>query len=188
MIGGFVRRHLSSLDALELDELEAILEMLDVVNEQLTLEGKEPIAFEHDCREGICGTCGTMVNGRAHGQLKGTTLCQLHMRHLAEDPSFKDGSTITIEPWRSTGFPVLRDLIVDRSALDRIIQAGGYISVNTGAAPEAHAAPVQKEKADAAGEKGKVLTDLKPTIKKEGEAYLAREFPKLDRIVRARVV
>jgi succinate dehydrogenase / fumarate reductase iron-sulfur subunit len=122
----------------------SFLEMLDVVNEQLTLEGREPIAFEHDCREGICGTCGTMVNGRAHGQLKGTTLCQLHMRHFA------DGDTLVIEPFRARAYPVIKDLVVDRSALDRIIQAGGYISVNTGNAPEANALPVPQDRSERA--------------------------------------
>jgi succinate dehydrogenase / fumarate reductase iron-sulfur subunit len=122
----------------------SFLEMLDVVNEQLTLEDKEPIAFEHDCREGICGTCGTMVNGRAHGQLKGTTLCQLHMRH------FSDGDTLVIEPFRARAFPVIKDLVVDRSALDRVIQAGGYISVNTGNAPEANTLPVPQDRAERA--------------------------------------
>ena len=99
----------------------SFLEMLDVVNEQLTLEGKEPIAFEHDCREGICGTCGAVVNGRAHGPMRGTTLCQLHMRH------FGDGDTLVIEPFRARAFPLIRDLVVDRNALDRINQAGGYV-------------------------------------------------------------
>ena len=113
----------------------SFLEMLDVVNEQLTLAGQEPVAFDHDCREGICGSCGTMVNGRAHGQLKGTTLCQLHMRH------FKDGDTIVIEPFRARAFPVIKDLVVDRSAFDHIIQAGGFISVNTGSAPRGQHAP-----------------------------------------------
>ncbi len=122
----------------------SFLEMLDVVNEQLTLEDKEPIAFEHDCREGICGTCGTMVNGRAHGQLKGTTLCQLHMRHFA------DGDTLVIEPFRARAYPVIKDLVVDRSALDRVIQAGGYISVNTGNAPEANTLPVPQDRAERA--------------------------------------
>jgi succinate dehydrogenase / fumarate reductase iron-sulfur subunit len=122
----------------------SFLEMLDVVNERLTLEGREPIAFEHDCREGICGSCGTMVNGRAHGPLKGTSLCQLHMRH------FKDGDTLTIEPWRARAFPVIKDLVVDRSAYDRIIQAGGYVSVNTGSAPEANTLPVPPELAEKA--------------------------------------
>jgi succinate dehydrogenase / fumarate reductase iron-sulfur subunit len=122
----------------------SFLEMLDVVNEQLTLEGREPIAFEHDCREGICGTCGTMVNGRAHGQLKGTTLCQLHMRHFA------DGGTLVIEPFRARAYPVIKDLVVDRSALDRISQAGGYISVSTGNAPEANTLPVPQDRAERA--------------------------------------
>lgn len=122
----------------------SFLEMLDVVNEQLTLEGQEPVAFEHDCREGICGTCGTMVNGRAHGQLKGTTLCQLHMRH------FSDGDTLVIEPFRARAYPVIKDLVVDRGALDRMIQAGGYISVNTGSAPEANTLPVPQDRAERA--------------------------------------
>jgi succinate dehydrogenase / fumarate reductase iron-sulfur subunit len=122
----------------------SFLEMLDVVNEQLTLEGREPIAFEHDCREGICGSCGAMVNGRAHGQLKGTTLCQLHMRHFAS------GDTIVIEPFRARAFPVIKDLVVDRSALDRITQAGGYVSVNTGSAPEANTLPVSPDRAERA--------------------------------------
>ena len=120
----------------------SFLEMLDVLNEQLTHDGHEPIAFDHDCREGICGMCGAVVNGHPHGSQKGTTLCQLHMRHFA------DGDTIVIEPWRSRAFPVLRDLVVDRAALDRIIQAGGYISVNTGAAPDANAIPVAQEAAE----------------------------------------
>lgn len=119
----------------------SFLEMLDQLNEELFAEGKEPVAFDSDCREGICGQCGLVINGDPHGPLV-TTTCQLHMR------TFKDGDTITIEPWRSTAFPVLRDLVVDRTALDRIVQAGGYISVNTGAAPDAHAVPVRKENAD----------------------------------------
>ncbi len=114
----------------------SFLEMLDVINERLTLEGKDPIAFDHDCREGICGTCGSVVNGRPHGHMPGTTLCQLHMRH------FKDGETIVIEPWRAKAFPIVRDLIMDRSALDKIIQAGGYVSVTTGAAKESNTLPV----------------------------------------------
>lgn len=122
----------------------SFLEMLDVVNEDLTLEGKEPIAFDHDCREGICGMCGTMVNGRAHGHEKGTTLCQLHMRH------FRDGDTVVIEPWRSRAFPVIRDLAVDRGAFDKLIQAGGYISVNTGGAQDANAIPIPQDRADKA--------------------------------------
>ncbi len=122
----------------------SFLEMLDVLNEKLILDGDDPIAFDHDCREGICGMCGMMINGVAHGPERATTVCQLHMRH------FKDGDTVTIEPWRARAFPVIKDLIVDRSAFDRIIQAGGYISVNTGAAPDAHATPVPKDKADRA--------------------------------------
>jgi succinate dehydrogenase / fumarate reductase iron-sulfur subunit len=130
----------------ELDDVSpdmSFLEMLDVLNERLNAEGEEPIAFDSDCREGICGMCGLMINGQAHGP-EVTTTCQLHMR------SFSDGDKITIEPWRADAFPVLKDLCVDRSAFDRIIQSGGYISVNTGAAPDAHAAPVSKDKADRA--------------------------------------
>jgi succinate dehydrogenase / fumarate reductase iron-sulfur subunit len=122
----------------------SFLEMLDVVNEGLTEKGEAPIAFDHDCREGICGTCGMMINGVAHGPMNATTTCQLHMR------SFKDGDTLTIEPWRAAAFPVLRDLCVDRSALDRIIQAGGYVSVATGSAPDGNAIPVPKSDAEAA--------------------------------------
>ena len=124
----------------------SFLEMLDVVNERLVESGEEPIAFDHDCREGICGTCGGMINGVAHGPQPGTTACQLHMRH------FEDGDEITIEPWRSAAFPVLRDLIVDRTAFDRIIQAGGYISIPTGSAPDANEIPVPKPAADLAFE------------------------------------
>jgi succinate dehydrogenase iron-sulfur subunit len=116
----------------------SFLEMLDQVNEGLIREGKEPIAFEHDCREGICGSCGMIVNGAAHGPKKLTTVCQLHMRN------FKDGDVIHVEPWRARAFPVIKDLIVDRSGLDRIIQAGGFISVNTGSAPEANSILVSK--------------------------------------------
>ncbi|GAB6282880.1 MAG: succinate dehydrogenase/fumarate reductase iron-sulfur subunit [Ignavibacterium sp.] len=122
----------------------SFLEMLDILNEQLISKGEEPVAFEHDCREGICGCCGMMINGRAHGPLKGVTTCQLYMRN------FKDGETIVIEPWRAKPFPVIKDLIVDRSSFDRIIQAGGFISVNTGQAPEANSIPISKEKADLA--------------------------------------
>ena len=120
----------------------SFLEMLDVVNEGLVHKGEEPIAFDHDCREGICGSCGVMVNGIAHGPGKGVTACQVHMR------SFSDGDTLTIEPWRAKAFPVIRDLVVDRSAFDRIIQAGGFISASTGSAPEANAMPVPKENSD----------------------------------------
>ena len=122
----------------------SFLEMLDVVNERLLDRGQEPIAFDHDCREGICGACGAVVDGVAHGPLPGTTLCQLHMRH------FRDGDTIFIEPWRGRAFPVLRDLVVDRGALDRIIQAGGFVSANTGSAPDGNTIPISKEKADLA--------------------------------------
>jgi succinate dehydrogenase / fumarate reductase iron-sulfur subunit len=122
----------------------SFLEMLDVLNEQLVAAGEEPVAFDHDCREGICGTCGVMIDGRPHGPDAKTTTCQLHMRR------FKDGDTIVVEPWRATAFPVVRDLVVDRSAFDRIVQAGRYVSVNTGSAPEANAAPVPKQDADRA--------------------------------------
>jgi succinate dehydrogenase / fumarate reductase iron-sulfur subunit len=124
----------------------SFLEMLDVVNEGLIANGEDPIAFDHDCREGICGMCGLVINGIAHGPERATTTCQLHMRH------FEDGQELWIEPWRARAFPVLKDLIVDRGAFDRIIAAGGYISVNTGAAPEAHAVPVPKQAADGAFE------------------------------------
>ena len=125
----------------------SFLEMLDLLNEQLTMKGEEPIAFDHDCREGICGTCGLMINGVAHGQDRGEvaiTTCQLHMRY------FNDGDTIIIEPWRAKAFPIIKDLIVNRSAFDRIIQAGGFVSVSTGSAPEANAIPVPKKNADKA--------------------------------------
>ena len=122
----------------------SFLEMIDTINEQLTLDGKDPIAFDHDCREGICGMCGAVVNGRPHGPEKGTTLCQLHMRH------FSDGDTVVVEPWRSRAFPVIKDLAVDRSAMDQIIQAGGYISVNTGGAPEANTIPIPQDAAEMA--------------------------------------
>ncbi len=117
----------------------SFLEMLDVVNEGLIRKGEDPIAFDSDCREGICGMCSLVVNGIPHGPERGTTVCQLHMRH------FKDGDTITIEPWRARAFPVLKDLVVDRSAFDRIIAAGGYVSVNTGGAPDGNAIPISKE-------------------------------------------
>ncbi len=122
----------------------SFLEMLDVVNEGLILNGEEQIAFDHDCREGICGTCSLVINGTPHGPLKATTTCQLHMR------SFKDGDTITIEPWRAAPFPVIKDLVVDRSSFDRIIQSGGYVSVSTGGAPDGNAIPIPKEDADTA--------------------------------------
>ena len=122
----------------------SFLEMLDIVNERLLENGEEPIAFDHDCREGICGMCGCAVNGYAHGHQKGTTLCQLHMRE------FEDGSKIYVEPFRAKAFPVIRDLVVDRAAFDAIVTAGGYISIRTGSAPEANAIPVPKEAADRA--------------------------------------
>jgi succinate dehydrogenase / fumarate reductase iron-sulfur subunit len=122
----------------------SFLEMLDTVNERLIEQGIEPIEFDHDCREGICGSCGIMIDGQAHGPQKGTATCQLHMRH------YKDGDTIVLEPWRAAAFPVIRDLMVDRRALDEIIAAGGYISVNTGSAPDANMIPVPKPAADSA--------------------------------------
>ena len=122
----------------------SFLEMLDVLNEQLVSRGEEPVAFDSDCREGICGMCSLMINGHAHGPARGVAVCQLHMRR------FKDGATITIEPWRAKAFPVVKDLVVDRSAFDRIIQAGGYISASTGGVPEANAIPVPKDAAEEA--------------------------------------
>ena len=122
----------------------SFLEMLDMLNEQLVNNGSEPVAFDHDCREGICGMCSLYINGRAHGPDTGITTCQLHMR------MFKDGETITIEPWRSAAFPVIKDLVVDRSAFDRIMAAGGFVSVNTGGVPDANAIPISKADADLA--------------------------------------
>lgn len=130
-----------SLD--EVNEDMSFLEMLDALNEQLIGEGREPIAFDSDCREGVCGTCGIMINGQAHGPQKGTAACQLHMR------KFQDGEEITIEPWRAAAFPIMKDLIVDRSPFDAIIAAGGYISADTGGAPDANIIPVPKPVADA---------------------------------------
>jgi succinate dehydrogenase / fumarate reductase iron-sulfur subunit len=121
------------------DEHMSFLEMLDVLNQRLIKEGKDPVAFEHDCREGICGACGVVIEGRPHGLLKGTTTCQLHMRF------FKDGDTVTIEPFRAQSFPVIKDLVVDRSAFDRIIQSGGFISVNTGQAQDGNSIPIEKD-------------------------------------------
>ena len=131
----------------EVDDISpdmSFLEMLDVLNEDLVINGEEPVAFDHDCREGICGMCSLVINGVPNGQERATTACQLHMRH------FKDGETITIEPWRARAFPVIRDLVVDRRSFDRIIQAGGYVSVNTGSAPDANAIPVAKHDAETA--------------------------------------
>ncbi|MFN8035107.1 MAG: succinate dehydrogenase/fumarate reductase iron-sulfur subunit [Acidimicrobiia bacterium] len=122
----------------------SFLEMIDVLNERLVAQGKEPIAFDHDCREGICGSCAMMINGRAHGPERGTATCQLHMR------KFADGDHIVVEPWRAAAFPIVKDLAVDRSAFDRIVEAGGYISVSTGSAPDANLIPVPKEVSDTA--------------------------------------
>jgi succinate dehydrogenase / fumarate reductase iron-sulfur subunit len=137
---------MKTYQANNVDEDMSFLEMLDVVNEELQEQGEDPIAFDHDCREGICGMCGLVINGIAHGPERATTTCQLHMRH------FKDGQEVWIEPWRARAFPVLKDLVVDRAAFDRIVAAGGYVSVNTGAAPEAHSVPVPKADADASFE------------------------------------
>src|SRR6476469_9878417 len=120
----------------------SFLEMLDVVNEALIAKGQDPIAFDSDCREGICGTCGFLIDGVAHGPVRGTTVCQLHMR------AFRDGDTITLEPWRAKAFPIIKDLVVDRGAFDRIIQSGGYVSVRAGSAPEANSIPVPKADSD----------------------------------------
>ncbi|MCP3950982.1 MAG: succinate dehydrogenase/fumarate reductase iron-sulfur subunit [Desulfobacterales bacterium] len=139
--------HKGRLESYRADNIStdmSFLEMLDVVNEQLTLDGREPIAFDHDCREGICGQCGSVVNGRPHGPEQGTTLCQLHMRH------FKNGDTLVIEPFRARAFKVVKDLAVDRSPLDKIIQAGGYVSVNTGGTPDANTIPIPAETAEEA--------------------------------------
>jgi succinate dehydrogenase / fumarate reductase iron-sulfur subunit len=127
-----------------IDPAMSFLEMLDVINEDLITKGEDPIAFDHDCREGICGMCGAVVNGQAHGHLQATTLCQLHMRHFAPN------ATIVIEPWRSRAFPVIKDLVVDRSAFDRIIMAGGYISVKTGGVPDANSVAIPKADSDTA--------------------------------------
>jgi succinate dehydrogenase / fumarate reductase iron-sulfur subunit len=142
--GQNVKGQLETYHARNISTDMSFLEMFDIINEQLTLDGKDPIAFDHDCREGICGMCGTVVNGRAHGPIKETTLCQLHMRQ------FSDQDTIVVEPWRSKAFPVIKDLVVDRNALDQIIQAGGYISVTTGGAPEANTIPIAQEIAELA--------------------------------------
>lgn len=135
---------LVTYDAPNISPDMSFLEMIDVVNEDLIKKSEEPIAFDHDCREGICGACSMYINGRAHGPKEGITTCQLHMR------SFKDGDTIVIEPWRASAFPVIKDLVVDRGAFDRIIAAGGFVSVNTGGVPDANAIPIPKEDADEA--------------------------------------
>lgn len=137
--GRLVRYELDSVS-----EHMSFLEMLDVLNEKLIAQGEDPVAFDHDCREGICGMCGAMVNGEAHGPESGTTLCQLHMRQ------FKDGDVLYIEPWRAKAFPVLKDLVVDRSAFDRVMHAGGFITVPTGSAVDANAIPIPKKNADLA--------------------------------------
>jgi succinate dehydrogenase / fumarate reductase, iron-sulfur subunit len=131
-------------DVTDISADSSFLEMLDHVNEGLNQAGEEPIEFAHDCREGICGTCGLMINGKAHGPERGTATCQLHMR------KFTDGDEIVIEPWRAAGFPIIKDLVVDRSAFDRIVEAGGYITVDTGSAPDANLIPVQKDASDLA--------------------------------------
>jgi succinate dehydrogenase / fumarate reductase iron-sulfur subunit len=135
---------LETIEARDISTDMSFLEMLDVVNEKLTLESREPIAFDHDCREGICGSCGAVVNGRPHGPQKGTSLCQLHMRH------FSNGDTLVIEPWRARAFKIIKDLVVDRSALDKMIQAGGFVSANTGGAPDANAILIPEETAELA--------------------------------------
>lgn len=136
--------HFENYDAREISTDASFLEMLDIVNERLIKEGKDPVSFDHDCREGICGSCAMTIDGNPHGPALGTATCQLHMR------KFVDGATITIEPFRARAFPMIKDLSVDRSALDRIIASGGYVSVNTGNAPEANAAPIPKVEADQA--------------------------------------
>ena len=142
--GPEAKGRLETFNARDISPDMSFLEMLDVVNDQLTLDGKEPVAFDYDCREGICGQCGCVVNGRPHGPEKGTTLCQLHMRH------FSNGDTLVIEPFRARAFKVVKDLVVDRSPFDKIIQAGGYISVNTGGAPEANNILIPQDMADKA--------------------------------------
>ena len=122
----------------------SFLEMLDVLNEELIRKGEDPVAFDHDCREGICGMCSLVIDGRAHGPTGGSTVCQLHMRR------FQDGSVVTVEPWRAAAFPPVKDLVVDRSAFDRIVQAGGFVSVNTGAAPDGNAIPIPKDRQEEA--------------------------------------
>jgi len=136
--------HFETFDLKNISQGSSFLEMMDILNEKLNNEGKEPVVFDHDCREGICGICSLYIDGYPHGPDEDITTCQLHMR------KFKEGDTITVEPWRSAGFPVIKDLMVDRTAFDKIIQAGGYVSVNTGAAPDANALPIPKANAEAA--------------------------------------
>lgn len=136
--------HFDNYEMKEVPTSASFLEMMDMLNEQLLTEGKEPVSFDHDCREGICGACSLFINGRAHGPDTGITTCQLHMRR------FNDGDTITIEPWRSKAFPVIKDLMVNRTSFDKIQQAGGYVSVNTGSAPDANAMPIHKDVAELA--------------------------------------
>jgi len=142
--GSDVKGSLETIRVKNISTHMSFLEMLDVVNEDLTKTGREPIEFDNDCREGICGMCGAVINGHAHGPEKAMTLCQLHMR------KFENGATIVVEPWRSRAFPIIKDLIVDRSALDKIIQSGGYVSMNAGGAPDANAIPISQEIADKA--------------------------------------
>lgn len=136
--------HMETYQARDISPDTSFLEMLDLVNEDLIRQGQEPIAFDHDCREGICGSCAMVINGMPHGPERGATTCQLHMRR------FRDGDSITIEPWRAAAFPVVRDLVTDRSSMDRIIAAGGYVSVNTGGTPDGNAIPIPKEKQETA--------------------------------------
>lgn len=142
--GGQYKGQFVTYEVPEVDPDMSFLEMLDVLNEQLVEKKETPVAFEHDCREGICGACSLVIDGQAHGPMKGTTTCQLHMRH------YKEGETIVVEPFRARSFPVIRDLVVDRSAFDRIIQSGGYVSVNTGQAQDANAIPIEKEQSSKA--------------------------------------
>jgi succinate dehydrogenase / fumarate reductase iron-sulfur subunit len=137
--GQFIEYNLNDIDV-----NMSFLEMFDILNEKLIEKNEDPVVFDHDCREGICGSCSMYINGRPHGPQKGTTTCQLHMRQ------FKDGDTIVVEPWRANGFPVIKDLMVDRSAFDRIIESGGYVSINTGNAPDGNAIPINKKDADEA--------------------------------------
>ena len=136
--------HFETYALKDVPQSASFLEMIDILNEQLIAEDKEPVIYDHDCREGICGMCSMYIDGHPHGPVSAITTCQLHMR------TFKDGDTITVEPWRSAGFPIIRDLMVDRSAYDKIIQAGGYVSVNTGGVPDANSIPIPKHKADEA--------------------------------------